>query len=240
MEILKTDPSKPEEQIVNKIVESLNKGSIVILPTETVYTFAVDATNEKAVKTVYEIKQRDFSKPMHVVVSSLEKAEEYVYVNKEAEKLAKAFLPGPLTIILNKKQPSGSQPFFEPETFRTAGLGRTPTLPDILTSGLPTLGIRIPNMALILEVARIFRKPFTTTSANVSGGENPYTIDDVLEQLTQKTRNKIDLAVDVGKLPKVNPSTIVDLTKQPYAILREGPITKKEIDTVLKTRALSQ
>lgn len=220
MEILKTDPSKLEEQIVNKIVESLNKGSIVILPTETVYTFAVDATNKEAVKTVYEIKGRDFSKPMHVVVPSLEKASEYVLISKESEKLAKTFLPGPLTIILNKKQPS--------------------PLPGILTSGLPTLGIRIPNMALILEVARTFRKPFTTTSANVSGGENPYTVDDALEQFTQKTRNKIDLAVDVGKLPKVSPSTIVDLTKRPHAILREGPITKKEIDTVLKTRGLSQ
>lgn len=206
MQILKTDPQNPSSGDVEKIVDFLNNKKIVLLPTETVYTFAVDATDEDLIRKVYEIKDRDFSKPMHVVVSSLDAAEKFVEINEDAKKLAEKFLPGPLTLVLPKKKGA---------------------LPDILTSGRPTLGIRIPDLEICLAVAKNFSKPFTTTSANISGGPNPYKVEEALKE-------KVDLIVDVGPLPNLLPSTIVDLTKEPWEILREGPIKESDIASVVE------
>lgn len=197
---------------VKKIVEALTKGGLVLMPTETVYTFAVDATRESLIKKVYELKGRDFNKPLHVVVDSLKTAKQYVAVNGAARKLAERFLPGPLTLVLPKKENS---------------------LPDILTSGLPSLGIRIPNLSICLEVAKMYGRPYTTTSANISGGPNPYSVEEVLGQLSDEKKKIIDLVVDTGSLPNLLPSTLVDLTTKPFQILREGPITKAQIEEVV-------
>lgn len=208
MQTIKIDPKNYKSEDVLRISRALEAGQVVLLPTETVYTFATDATREDCVKKVYELKGRDFSKPLHVVVDSLLSAEKYVEVNNAARKLAEKFLPGPLTLVLPKKEN---------------------VLPEMLTSGLPTLGIRIPNLNLCLDVAKEFKKPYTTTSANISGGSNTYTVEDVLKQFDEQKLKMIDLVVDVGPLPKLLPSTLLDLTTNPPQILREGPVTKQEI-----------
>ena len=212
MESIKVNPQNPQKESLNKIVSDLGTGKIVVLPTETVYTFAVDATNKEAIEKVYKLKGREFSKPMHVVVASIKDAEKYVEVNKPAIILAQHFLPGPLTLVLPKK------------------LG---ILPEILTFGLPTLGIRIPNTPLNLLVARKFGKPYTTTSANISGRENPYSVEEILNQMSDEKQEEISLIVDVGKLPSLPPSTLLDLTCTPPKILREGPIIKEQIEKAL-------
>lgn len=212
MQTIKIDPINFKHEDIVKIAQALESGQVVLFPTETVYTFATDATRVECIKKVYELKGRDFSKPLHVVVDSLESARKYVETNNTTLKLAKEFLPGPLTLVLSKK-PN--------------------TLPDILTSGLPTLGIRIPNLKLCLEVANEFKKPYTTTSANISGGANTYSVDDVLNQFDDKKLKMIDLVVDIGPLQNLLPSTLLDLTINPPQILREGPITKEEIEKVL-------
>lgn len=209
MEILKTNSTNPKKIYIEKIAKTLSRGKIVVLPTETIYTFAVDATNARAVKKVYELKGRDFKKPLHVVASSLTMASHYVYVNDLAKKLAEKFLPGPLTLVLKKRES---------------------TLPKVLTSGLSTLGIRIPNLPLNKKVSELFQKPYTTTSANISGGSNPYSINDIFKQLSKAKTEMISLAVDVGSLPNLLPSTLIDLTTRPPKILRQGPITKPEIE----------
>lgn len=213
MQTIKTDANNFDKEVLKKVSEALRLGQVVLFPTETVYTLAVDATNEMAIKKVYEIKGRDFSKPLHVVVDSLSSAEKYVDVNNVARKLAKEFLPGPLTLVLPKKPR---------------------VLPDMLTSGIPTLGIRIPNLKLCLEVSKEFKKPYTTTSANVSGGSNTYSIEDVLNQFDEEKLKMIDLVVDVGTLPNLLPSTLLDLTVIPPQILRVGPVTKDEIEKVIE------
>lgn len=212
MQIIKVDPKNPKEKEVREIVRRFNFGKVVVLPTETVYTFAVDATNEDAVRLVYKIKGRDFKKPLHVVVSSLEMAKKYVKVNDKAKLLADKFLPGPLTLVLPKKNGY---------------------LPLVLTANSPTLGIRIPDMILNKKISDKFRKPYTTTSANISGGPNPYTVYDVLNQLSEQKKSMIKLVIDAGPLPRLSPSTIIDLTVSPARMLREGPIRKGDIEKIV-------
>lgn len=212
MELIKINSQNPQQEILDKIVSNLNAGKIVVLPTETVYTFAVDATNEKAIEKVYELKGREFTKPLHVVVINIKDAENYVQISYTAKILAQHFLPGPLTLVLQKKRG---------------------VLPSVLTAGLPTLGIRIPNLPINLLIAQKFGKPYTTTSANISGGTNPYSIEEILNQLPNEKQKEISLVVDVGKLPNLPPSTLLDLTQSLPKILREGPISKEQIEQVL-------
>ncbi len=212
MRTIKINSKNYSPDDIKEIATALKSGQVVLFPTETVYTFAVDATREECVRKVYEIKGRDFSKPLHVVVDSLINAKNYVEINENAEKLANKFLPGPLTLVLPKK------------------IG---VLPDMLTSGLSTLGIRIPNLDICIDVAKEFKKPYTTTSANISGGTNTYSVDDVLKQFDEKKLSIIDLVVDIGPLTNLLPSTLIDLTVNPPQILRVGPITQEQIKKVI-------
>lgn len=212
MESVRVNSQNPQQEVLEKIVSILKAGEIVVLPTETVYTFAVDATNPKAVERAYKLKGRKFTKPMHVVVASIKEAENYVEVSDAAKILAQHFLPGPLTLVLQKKSSK---------------------LPGILTAGIPTLGIRIPDLPLNLLIAQKFGKPYTTTSANISGRENPYSVEEILNQLSDEKKGEISLIVDAGKLPNLPPSTLLDLTQSPPTILRPGPVSKEQIEQVL-------
>lgn len=215
MEILRVNKNNPSKEDISKITSVLVSGGLVVLPTETVYTFAVDATQERAVKNVFKIKNRNQEQPLHVVVSSLEMAKRYVEVNQYSKLLSKNFLPGPLTLILNKKNSSSL---------------------NTLTACLPTLGIRIPDLSLNLLVSKSLDKPYTTTSANISGKPDPYTVEDCLNQLSTKKTKIISLVVDIGPLPRLKPSTLLDLTVDPPKILREGPISEKDIQKVLNNK----
>lgn len=204
MEILKVDLNNPNIEIIKKAVGILESGGLIIYPTDTSYGLGANALDEKAVRKVYEVKGRDFTKPTHVVVRDWKMIEELCITNDSAKKLYDKFLPGPLTIILQKRK----------------------KVPDILTAGLPSLGVRIPNNELTKKLSNELPFPYTTPSANKSGGKTPYSIDDVKKELDI---SKIDLILNAGKLPEVKPSTIIDLTTSPPKILREGPIKKEEI-----------
>jgi len=201
---LKIDVNNPNLEIIRKAAEILKKGGLVIYPTDTAYGLGANALDEEAVRKVYGIKGRDFSKPTHVIVRDWKMTEELAETNDLAKKLYDNFLPGPLTIILPKKK----------------------IVPDILTAGLKTIGIRIPNNEVTKILSNDLPFPYTTPSANKSGGKTPYSIDEVKKELNIE---KIDLIIDAGKLPEVKPSTIVDLSLSPPKILREGSITLKEI-----------
>ena len=204
MELIKVSLDNPDPDAIVKASSVLRSGGLLVYPTDTVYGLGANALNEKAVKKAYEVKGRDYSKPTHVVVTDWKMIEELTETNELAKKLYNHFLPGPLTIVLPKKK----------------------TVPDILTSGLPTLGVRIPNNSVTQSLSRLLTFPYTTPSANKSGGKSPYSVDDVTKQLDP---NRIGLILDAGKLPPTPPSTIIDLTFTPFKILRKGPITKAQI-----------
>lgn len=213
MNIIKIYFRKTKKTIINKAVNVLKEGGVVVYPTDTAYGIGVDAFNEIAIRKLYKVKGRNFSKPTHVIVPGWRWIEVLTFTNENARKLYENFLPGPLTLILNKK----------------------PIVPDLLTGGLPTLGVRIPDCKITRQISQLINLPYTTPSANRSGGKAPYSIKDVKSQLDIK---KIDLILDAGELPKVPPSTIVDLTTNPPEILREGPITKEQLEKSLGVKIL--
>lgn len=208
MQIIKINSKKPDTSAIKKAGDALRTGGLVVYPTDTAYGLGANALDEEALRKMYEAKGRDFSKPTHVVVKNWKMIEELAHTNKVAEKLAKAFLPGPITIILNKK----------------------PAVPNVLTADLPTVGIRIPDNPVTKLLSKEVSFPYTTPSANISGGKTPYTITDVKDQLES---SNIDLALDTGELPEVKPSTIVDLSGEEIKILRRGPVLQADIEEVL-------
>lgn len=191
---------------IDEIVDCLKSGGLVILPTETVYIAAIDPTNSEAVKKLYAYKNRPWGKPFSVAVADIDMAKEFVHLNNTAENLYRVFLPGPLTVVSQGKQKMA--PGIESE------------------SG--TLGIRIPDYSLILEICKQLGKPITATSANASYKRRPYKISDITDNLTDKQLALIDLVVDVGELAHNEPSTVVDATLEESVILRQGEVALKD------------
>ena len=196
-----------KSQVLRDGVKALGGGGVLVVPTDTSYGLGVDATNVNAVLKVFKLKKRPFNIPIHIIVDSLGMGMEYADFTPEALKLAEVFLPGPLTLILNSLK----------------------KLPELLTAGKSTIGIRIPKKNLVLEMVELFKKPITATSANIHGEPDIYAIED----LPWEIGKNVDLIIDEGQLLEIKPSTLVDLTLWPPKILRKGPISSKKIFEVL-------
>lgn len=151
----------------------LREGKAVVYPTDTLYGLGVNALDENAVRSVYEIKKRPHTLPLPIAVSGIDAVDSYAYVNEPARIIAHHFLPGALTLVLKKK----------------------PVIPDAVAR--ETIAIRIPDNRIALQLAREF--PITATSANLHGGTDPQTIDTARKQLGEK----VALYIDVGTLPGV-------------------------------------
>lgn len=199
-------------QTVDVIVDCLKKGQLTFMATETVYIAAVDATNEEAVKKLVAFKNRPFGKPFSVGVTDIKMAEKYVVLNETARNLYKRFLPGPVTVVSTGKH----------------------SVANGVEAENGTLGIRIPDYPFFQEVAKKFGKPITATSANASYQRRPYKLSDILDNISEKQKELIDLMIDAGELPHNEPSTVIDTTldDQPV-ILRQGEIKLKDKNEVL-------
>lgn len=182
-------------------IAALQSGEVVVYPTDTLYALGADVYNETAVKRVFEIKKRPWDDPLPVAVSCFDDVERIAVVNDDACCLAECFLPGPLTLVLNKKS----------------------VIPDVVTGGLEKVAVRVPDNDVALELLSRFG-PLTVTSANVHGEKTPSTPRNI------RMRFKDDVAVylDSGMLDGL-PSTIVDVTTSRPRIVREGVITKSAI-----------
>lgn len=202
---------KNSSTTVDEAVSVLQKGGLVIYPTETLYGIGVDATNPEAVKKLIKYKNRPFGKPFSIAVTNIKMAEKYVYLNKTARNLYKEFLPGPLTIISK---------------------GKHKVAPGV-ESEEGTLGIRIPKYKLVLDIVKAFRKPITSTSANASYKKRPYKISDILDNISEKQKGLIDLIIDAGTLPSNEPSTVIDTTLDDPVTLRQGKIKFSDKNEVL-------
>ncbi len=184
---------------------TLAAGGIVIYPTETVYGVGVDATNQAAIDRVLQYKSRREGKPLSVAVTDGTMADRYVHRNEQARSLYKRFLPGPITVVSKSRG----------------------VVANGVASEFDTLGIRIPDHELILEIARQFDGGFTATSANASGKKRPYSVEDILEELTPAQIDMIDLILDAGTLPPNEPSSVIDTTLSTPVTVRSGSIGKK-------------
>lgn len=202
-----TEPSFSEQA-----KQVLKSGGIVIYPSDTCYGIAVNALNQQAIQNVYTLKGRENTKPLHVNLAKFKEANRYTYIHQLANTLATKFLPGPLTIVL-KKCPDLQ-------------------LSNLLTANKPTVGLRVPDCVFCKELAKIYSTPYTATSANKAGADDTYSVESILKQF-ENDLDKIDLIVDGGELPKVAPSTVVDLSNKELNVLREGPISLDQLKAAL-------
>ncbi len=211
MKIVKINSKNPDQKIITQAAEILKKGGTIVYPTDTAYGLGALAFDQKAIEKVFQIKKRDRSKPISVVVSRITMAENIVYISSQSRILMEKFLPGPITFIFQKKE----------------------NVPDILTAGKKTLGIRIPKNRITLQLARKIELPYTTTSANLSGKDALYSRKEIIDQFKDR-KFKPDLFLDAGKIKGKTLSTVIDLSNPSVKILREGAISKKEIFKIIK------
>lgn len=188
-------------QALNKVVQVLKKGGVVVHATETCYGFACDVFNKKALERLYALKQMPKTKPISIMVDSFKEAQKYGYFSKKARELAQKHWPGPLTLIIRRKK----------------------TLPDFFNPGSETIGIRVPDHKLSLALVKKFKKPLTTTSANISKKSSCYSVAAIKKQFV-KAKIKPDFYLNSGRIPRNPPSTIIDLSGPKIKIRRQGSL----------------
>ena len=192
---------------VTEAVNVLLKGQIVGLPTETVYGLGADATNEAAIAEVFKAKNRPSFDPLIVHVPTLDAVKEIAELSEAAEQLFLAFSPGPLTVVLPKKN----------------------TIPDLVTSGHNTVAVRIPAHPVMLEVLQSSGLYIAAPSANPFGFASPTTAQHVLDQLG----SIISGVVDGGPCSVGIESTIVDMSSNIPKVLRLGGMALEQLERVL-------
>lgn len=189
---------------LKKPAEMIKEGKIVIFPTETVYGIGTNGLKSDSIKKIYEIKKRDFNKPISLLVNSIEMIEtvaedisdlEYALINR--------FCPGPFTIILKKKE----------------------KIPDILTANGDTVGIRMPDSLIARILIDYSGVPIATPSANISGKPSGTSVDNIMKDF----KDSVDCIIDNGESKLGIASTIVKVENEKPIVLREGSIKKEEI-----------
>ena len=188
-----------DEEELKKCIETINKGGLVIFPTETVYGIGANAYNEEAVRKIYEVKMRPDEKPLSIMVSSIDEISKYAIISNEIEeKIIKKYMPGPITIVLKKK----------------------PGVFDYISSGKDTIGIRIPDNEIILKILKEAKLPIVAPSANISGKPSGIILSEILKDFD----GKVEICIDGGKAKLSEPSTIVKVVDNKPVILRQGRI----------------
>lgn len=190
--------------LIDYCVQELKNGNIGIFPTDTVYGIGCDSLNIQSLKTLYDIKHRNLNKPICVLVSDINMVNKFVKnINHIEKKLIENFWPGKLTIIFDRSQ----------------------IVPDLLTSNLNTIGIRMPNNKLCLKIIREFGNPLAMTSANISDKAPNKNFKTLLSDFDKK----VSFIINDENSQDEMPSTIVRVENDHILILREGSITKNDI-----------
>jgi L-threonylcarbamoyladenylate synthase len=191
--ILKATPDN-----IHKAARAMKKGGLVIYPTDTVYGLGCDPFNIKAVEKLFKVKGERKSKPLPILASEMKAVERIAHMNEDAKKIANKYWPGPLTLVVPKK----------------------PALPSIVTCNLESVGVRIPNHKVALQLITLCGGLIVGTSANKTGEKPPKTAQEAASQLGER----VDIILDGGRAPLSQESSIVDLTSKTPKMIREGPI----------------
>ena len=204
-------PEMPDVAVLQEAAQVLRQGGVVAYPTDTVYGLAVDAMNVAAIERLYEVKQRPEVKAIPLIIGALEQLTDIAaVVPPQADRLIKAFWPGPLTLL------------FEPQT----------TLPTQLLGDSDRIGVRWPSAPISQQLAMVLGGAITATSANPSGAAAALTAQDVVEQLGLA----VDLILDGGTATSPVVSTVLDVTARPPRQLRAGKLSQTAIEAVLEER----
>jgi L-threonylcarbamoyladenylate synthase len=192
--------------ITDEVAAEVAAGNLIVYPTETVYGIGADIFNEVAVKNLFLAKKRPFDMALSVAVSDKKMMESIAVLDENADKLVKAFLPGPLTVIIEKKR----------------------DVPDLVTSMSKKVGIRMPDHPVTKEIIKR-TGPIVATSANTHSHPDATDIGSAVKDLG----SAVSVYVDSGPSRLKKPSTIVWIMNGQVEIIRQGAITIKNIEDVL-------
>lgn len=196
MVIKKINIQNPDPEIIDGAVEMLKTGKIIVYPTDTIYGIGCDILNKKSVQTIQTIKNRKKQKPLSIICSDLKDISRWAVVSNMQYKILKKYLPGPFTFILKASSDA----------------------PKILQDPKrKTIGIRIPDNNVCLEIVGKLGNPIVTTSVNLAGEANYVNP----EEIKKDWYGKVDLVLDAGELNN-DPSTIVSLVDENIKIIRQG------------------
>lgn len=209
IERIKLDKSKKiSDADLRRIVSVLQKGDVVVLPTDTSYGLAGLVSKPKAVKKVFDIKGRPTKKTVSFVVRSMAQAKEYGRISCKPTKVWKEFLPGPLTLVVEAKD-------------------KGKNIPMITRKEDNSVAVRYIDTPVVMQILRKLDAPLTITSANVSDKPDIYSFEE-FERQHKKNKHQAKFFVDAGKLEKNKPSTIVSFIDG-VQVLRSGKISKNDI-----------
>ena len=209
-----------EKEQIETVIRELRAGKVIAFPTDTVYGLGVCYDDEDALQRLKAAKGRPENKPIPTMVGNRRQLAEVAVVNETIERLADAFLPGALTLILRR----GAQ------------------VADYVTNGLDTIGVRMPDDPFVLALIDGLGKPMLVTSANRSGEKTGTTFEEVMEQLDGRIDGIVrgtcgclsaSTIIDVSQEECLSASTIIDVSQEEIRLLREGPICREAIDKVL-------
>ena len=183
----------PDMDLISEAIDIMAKGGVILYPTDTVYGLGANIFNNDAVQRIYEIKKRDPSKPLSVLVQDTESLKLIADLNRNSREIVNKWLPGPFTFILNKKK-----------------------IVSPYVSASAKVGVRIPDYKIARALASLF--PITTTSANITNECTLSNPQDILKRIG----DTVDLVIDVGDLDKAKPSTVIDLSSSKPTLVRNG------------------
>ena len=194
--LISINPENPHQRHIRQIVDKLRNGAVICYPTDTVYGIGCDIFNQKAIKKIYQIKQRAKHKPFSFMCSSLKNVNDYGHVSNMAYRIMKKALPGPFTFVLPASK----------------------LVPKMMITKQKTVGIRVPDNNICLALIEELGNPILTTSAILDKEGGPLSEAYEFEELLG---NMIDLVID-GGMVFPDPSTIVSFTGDEPEILRQG------------------
>ena len=193
--LLEIHPEHPQGRYIARVVQCLQDGGIIAYPTDTTYGIGCSIFNKKGIERIYQMKQREQKKPFSFICPNISEIARYCRVSNGAFKIIKRYLPGPYTFVLDA----------------------TRDVPDLLVTRQKTVGIRIPDNRICIDIVQLLGNPIVTTSANLSGEEpvgDPMVIQDVFG-------NRLDIIVDGGVLA-TDVSSVVSLVNDTPQVLRVG------------------
>lgn len=186
----------PQKRLIDKAVEVLREGGVIVYPTDTVYAYGCDINDKRAIEKIYWIKKIGRNKPLSFIFSDISEISDYVRnISDRAFKIMKRAFPGPYTLIFKA----------------------TKLVPKVAITNQKTIGVRIPDDKIAMALVRALGRPIMSASVNTANGE--YIVEP--KDLEKIFRNEVDLVIDAG--PKISePSTIIDLTEGSPVVIREG------------------
>ena len=193
--LIKVNPFNPQTRLIQRAVDILTKGGIVVYPTDTNYGIGCDILNKRAIERIYQLKQRDKSKPFSFICSELKNISHYAKVSNYAYKTMKRLLPGPYTFVLE-----GSK-----------------LVPKIMLTKRKTAGIRVPDHKICLELVKGLGNPIITTSATMPDGS---TLNEP-SLIHEMFGSRVDLVID-GDVVAGKPSSVISLINDMPVIIRKG------------------